>query len=86
MASGLEIPDKPDPQYWRDRARRTFARADQAADPRTKRMLLGVAESYERLAERIEVRLRLLTKIEAPDAALHFPWPRPHCPRTDENG
>ena len=80
MASGLEIPDKPDPQYWRDRARRTCARADRAADPRTKRMLLGVAESYERLAERIEVRLRLLTKKEAPTGR------DPIADRTDENG
>jgi hypothetical protein len=58
VAGGLEIPDKPDPQYWRERAKKTRADADRAADPRAKRMLLGVADSYERLAEMIEHRLR----------------------------
>jgi hypothetical protein len=56
--AGPELPDKPDPQYWRDRAKKVRADADRATDPRAKRMLLGVAESYDRLAERIEQRLR----------------------------
>ena len=58
MAGGLEIPDKPDPKYWRERAKKTRADADRATDPRAKRMLIGVADSYERLAEMIEQRLR----------------------------
>jgi hypothetical protein len=34
------------------------ADADRATDPRAKRIPLGVADSYDRLAERIEQRLR----------------------------
>jgi hypothetical protein len=50
----LEIPDKPDPQYWRERAKTTRAGAEQIRNPRGKRMLLGTAAGYERLADRIE--------------------------------
>jgi hypothetical protein len=53
-----EIPDKPDPQYWRGRAKKTCADADRATDQRAKRMIFCVADSYDRLAEQIEVRLR----------------------------
>ncbi len=48
--AGLEIPDKPDPQYWCERAKNTRAEAERMANPTTKRMLLAVSESYERLA------------------------------------
>jgi hypothetical protein len=48
---------EPDPRYWRDRAKETRAKADQFKDPRTKRRMLGIAEGYERLAERIDRRL-----------------------------
>ena len=57
MSDGLEIPDKPDPQYWRERAKITRANAEKVADARAKRMMLGTAASYERLAERIEQRM-----------------------------
>jgi hypothetical protein len=53
-SDGLEIPDKPDPQYWRERAKTARADAEQIRNPRGKRMLLGTAAGYERLAERIE--------------------------------
>jgi hypothetical protein len=62
MAGGLEIPDKPDPQYWRDRAKNTRAHADRATDPKASRILLDVADNYERLAERIQQRLRIAGK------------------------
>jgi hypothetical protein len=52
------MPVKPDPQYWRDRAKNLRAKTDNAKDPRSKRMMLGIAAAYERLAERIEQRLR----------------------------
>jgi hypothetical protein len=52
----LEIPDKP-PQYWRTRAH-----ADQSTDPHAKRILLTVADSYERLAGRVAERLRIMGK------------------------
>jgi hypothetical protein len=48
------IPDKPDPQYWRERAKTTRANAERITNLRAKRMMLGAAAGYERLAERIE--------------------------------
>jgi hypothetical protein len=56
------IPDKPDPKYWRERAKNTRADAERMADHRAKHLLLAVAESYERLAERIAVRLHITNK------------------------
>ncbi len=55
MSDGSDtIPDKPDPEYWRERAKATRANAERITNPRTKRMMLGAAAGYERLAERIE--------------------------------
>jgi hypothetical protein len=54
MSDGSEIPDKPDPQYWRERAKITRANAERITNPKAKRMMLGAAAGYERLAERIE--------------------------------
>jgi hypothetical protein len=57
MSDGSEIiPDEPDPQYWRERAMIARANAENLANVRAKRMMLGTAASYERLAERIERR------------------------------
>ena len=42
------------PKYWRRRAERAQADADGAADRKVKRMLLGFAEGYEKMAKRIE--------------------------------
>ena len=38
-------------QHWRYRAKETRSRAERVKDPKSKRMLLGLAGSYERLAE-----------------------------------
>jgi hypothetical protein len=46
------------PQHWRDRAEEARSNAEQINDPEAKRMMLGIANSYERLAERAEERLR----------------------------
>ena len=54
MSDGLDIPDKPEPLYWRERAKTTRANAERTTDPRAKHMLLGAAAGYERLAGRIE--------------------------------
>jgi hypothetical protein len=56
---GCEMPDNSDPQYWRDRAKN--ARALAMMDPRCERRMLGLADFYERLAERIEQRTRKRT-------------------------
>ena len=47
------------PEHWRDRAKEERAKAEQVEGPRSKRMMLGLADFFERLAERIEVGLRL---------------------------
>jgi hypothetical protein len=62
MALGLELPDKPNPQYWRDRARGARANADQVTDPIARRILLTVADSYDPLAGRLEECLRIMGK------------------------
>jgi hypothetical protein len=52
------MPDEPGPRHWRDRAKETRAKAKKVTDPRSKRVLLGLAGSYDRLAKRIGRRLR----------------------------
>ena len=48
-----------DPQHWRDRAK-----AEQAKGPRSKRMLQGIADAYERLANEAKRRLRETEKAQ----------------------
>ncbi len=43
-------------KHWRDRADEARVHAEQLTDPEAKRMMLGIAESYERLAHRAERR------------------------------
>jgi hypothetical protein len=62
MSDGVEIPDKPDPQYWRERAKITRAKAEKLAKLRAKRLMLGTAASYERLAEQIEQNMLKMGK------------------------
>jgi hypothetical protein len=52
------MPCEPDPQYWRDRAKNLRAKAEHVKDPRSKRMMLGIAKAYERIANRVTQRLR----------------------------
>jgi hypothetical protein len=47
-----------DPQHWRGRAWAARTKAGTAKDFRSKRIMLRIAESYERLAEGVERRLR----------------------------
>jgi hypothetical protein len=58
------MPGKADPQHWRDLAMEARAKADQMKDPRSKRRMLGLANFYENLAERLEPRLRDAEKLE----------------------
>jgi hypothetical protein len=46
------------PESWRQRAAEARAIASGMTDPNAKRTMLGVAQSYERLAERAELRTR----------------------------
>ena len=43
-----------DPQHWLDRAKEARALAETIADLEAKRMMLGIADDYERLAQRAE--------------------------------
>jgi hypothetical protein len=56
----MTLPDQPasDPQFWRNLAGKARAKADQTIDDRTKRLLLRIAESHERVAEVVEQRSR----------------------------
>ena len=45
-----------DHKHWRARAEEARAMAEQMPDPEAKRMMLGIAEGYEKLALRAEQR------------------------------
>jgi hypothetical protein len=47
-----------DPQHWLDRAEKAQAHAEEMSDQESKRMMMGIAESYENLARRAAQRLR----------------------------
>ena len=44
------------PEYWRRRAEEARALAEMIEDPEAKRMMMGVVEGYDRLAEYAEAR------------------------------
>jgi hypothetical protein len=45
------------PQHWRERAKEMRALADQANDEVSKQMMLSIAEDYDLLALRAELRV-----------------------------
>jgi hypothetical protein len=47
-----------DPKHWRMRAEEARALADKMSDQLSKEMMLGIAEDYDRLAERAEERAK----------------------------
>jgi hypothetical protein len=47
-----------DPEYWWSRAQQAKAEAEWMPDPDTTRIMSGIAQSYEQIAQRIEVRAR----------------------------
>jgi hypothetical protein len=47
-----------DPKHWLDHAEKARVHAEQMSDPESKRTMLGIAESYGRLARRADQRLR----------------------------
>jgi predicted Rossmann-fold nucleotide-binding protein len=50
------MPDQPvsDPQFWRDLAGIARAKADQTIDDVTRHLLLRIAETHERVADRVK--------------------------------
>ena len=54
-----------DPQHWLDRAKEARAAlAETIADLEAKRMMLGIADDYERLAQRAEERAARLIPLK----------------------
>jgi hypothetical protein len=45
------------PEHWRERAEEARAQAEQMQDADTRRIMLAVAESYEKMAHKAERRL-----------------------------
>jgi len=50
--SGRALDKKDDPKYWRNRAEEARAIAVQMKDARTKAVMVGIAQDYEKLAQR----------------------------------
>ena len=46
-----------DPKHWRERAGEARRMASQQTDPEAKKTMLGIAASYDRLAERAQIRM-----------------------------
>ena len=53
------------PQHWLDRAKEARALAETIADLEAKRMMLGIADDYERLAQRAEERAARLMPLNS---------------------
>ena len=47
---------KNDPQYWRNRADEARAVGVQMTDPHTKAVMFSIAQDYDKLAQRAELR------------------------------
>jgi hypothetical protein len=48
--------------YWRNRAEETRIRAETIADPKARKTMLEIAETYDGLAERADKRLKRIRK------------------------
>ena len=51
------VADHDDPKFWRVRAKEARFQADQISDPASKRAMLSIADTYDRMAKRVEARL-----------------------------
>jgi hypothetical protein len=55
-ARTMTLPKKDDPEYWHKRAKEARAVAVQMKDVHTRAVMLGIAQDYEKLAQRAEQR------------------------------
>jgi hypothetical protein len=58
LESVIDIRLSNDPRYWIERAEKARDAAEGMTDPVLKKMMLDVADGYERLAQRAEKRAR----------------------------
>jgi hypothetical protein len=58
------IPLVRDPDHWRDRAKEARELAQKIADPESQKRMLGIADEYEKLAKRAEIRAKKPPKSE----------------------
>jgi hypothetical protein len=56
-ASEDRAADQNDPKFWRARAQEARFQADRINDPESKRAMLSIADTYDRMAKRVEARL-----------------------------
>ena len=49
--------DLNDPKVWRRHAKEARFQADRINDPESKRAMLSIADTYDRMAKRVEARL-----------------------------
>jgi heptaprenylglyceryl phosphate synthase len=47
-----------DPDYWRARAEEARSIAEQMADAHTKAIMIGIAQSYDKIVKWVEERIR----------------------------
>ena len=58
-----------DASHWHRRATEMRALADDMADSESKRVILEIADGYDRLAQRADVREHAVTMMKTPDAS-----------------
>jgi hypothetical protein len=54
------------PEFYLERAEEMRALADQMSSPDARQKMIGVAESYERLAKRASERAALMAQVKSP--------------------
>ncbi len=66
-----------DPRYWHKRAEESYTVAERMTDCRTKRIMLNMAETYEKLAKEAEARAREQNGLEQLNQSRCAPGSKP---------
>jgi hypothetical protein len=64
-------------KHWKDRAEEARSNAEQLSDPEAKRMMYGIANSYEAIAARAEERSLMTTGPDSANAPQSTSFPPP---------